>query len=275
MGANAKKEKKRRKSTQAERSDKHRLYEKSVQNVEAEIDFVDEVYTKLRGRKAGTLREDFCGTAKTACEWVRRRAGNLGFGVDLDANVLEWGRANNVEKLSPAQRERLKLVKGNVLRANTGPVDIVLAMNFSYFIFKDRATMKRYFRRIHSVLRDDGIFFLDAFGGYEAYQEMRESTPHKRFTYVWEQERFDPIKGEILCHIHFKFPDGSRLKRAFTYDWRMWTLPEITEILREVGFSPVVYWEGTAKDGTGNGIFKPAESGEADAGWIAYIVAGK
>ena len=275
MGASKKDKKQRRKNSLAARSDKHKLYEKSVQNVEAEIDFVDGIYSKLRRRKASTLREDFCGTAKAACEWVRRRRDNLAFGVDLDPDVLEWGRTHNLARLRAEQRERVRLVNGNVLRAATDPVDIVLAMNFSYWVFKERATMKRYFRRIHAALSDDGIFFLDGFGGYEAYQELRENTRHRKFTYVWEQERFNPISGEILCHIHFKFPDGSRMKRAFTYDWRLWSLPELTELLTESGFSPVVYWEGTAKDGSGNGIFKPATSGEADAGWIAYIVATK
>jgi hypothetical protein len=56
----------------------------------------------------------------------------------------------------------------------------------------------------------------------------------------------------------------------------MWTLPEILEMLAEVGFkNPTVYWEGTDKDGDGNGVFKPETHGEADAGWIAYLVAEK
>jgi hypothetical protein len=47
-------------------------------------------------------------------------------------------------------------------------------------------------------------------------------------------------------------------------------------LLSEAGFrNPTVYWEGTDEDGDGNGIFTPDERGEADAGWIAYIVAEK
>ncbi|MDX1514112.1 MAG: class I SAM-dependent methyltransferase, partial [Gammaproteobacteria bacterium] len=55
----------------AERSDKHVLYEESVQCVEAESEFVEETFLALRERKARTLREDFCGTANTSCEWIR------------------------------------------------------------------------------------------------------------------------------------------------------------------------------------------------------------
>jgi hypothetical protein len=67
------------------------------------------------------------------------------------------------------------------------------------------------------------------------------------------------------------------MKRAFTYHWRLYSLPEIQDCLREAGFSNVtVYWEGTNhKTGEGNGVFKPSRRGEACAGWIAYLVAEK
>jgi hypothetical protein len=56
----------------------------------------------------------------------------------------------------------------------------------------------------------------------------------------------------------------------------LWTLPEILEMLTETGFkNPTVYWEGTDEDGDGDGEFTPESQGEADAGWIAYLVAEK
>ena len=77
------------------------------------------------------------------------------------------------------------------------------------------------------------------------------------------------------CHIHFEFPDRSRMDQAFSYYWRLWTLPEIRELLIEAGFSAVtVYWEGTdRKTNEGDGIYSPAETGDADPGWVCYIVA--
>ena len=66
------------------------------------------------------------------------------------------------------------------------------------------------------------------------------------------------------------------LYEVITYDWRIWTLPELTEMLIEAGFKKAtVYWEGTDENGEGNGVFTPTTEGEADAGWIAYIVAEK
>jgi SAM-dependent methyltransferase len=246
-----------------------------VQNVGAEIDFVDSTFSNLRGRTAGLLREDFCGTANTSCEWIRRRPENLAWGVDIDPEVLDWSRHNKLTQLTPLQRRRLHLLNDDVLKADCGRMDIILAMNFSYWIFKQRALMKRYFRRIHRCLSPDGIFFLDAFGGYEASREMEESTLYKGFTYVWDQASYNPINGDITCHIHFRFKDRSKIKNAFTYNWRLWTLPELQEMLDEAGFKPTIYWEGTDKHGEGNGVFTPATVGEADAGWIAYIVAEK
>jgi len=265
-----------KKLTMAEQADRHELYEASVQNVEEECRFVSRTFEQLRGRPARSWREDFCGTASAACEWVRADDQRTAVGVDLDPDVLEWGRNNRVSRLTSEQQARLKLIEANVLDVQTDKVDCLGAFNFSYWIFQTRPLMLEYFRKVRDTLVDDGVFFCDAFGGYEAYEEMKEKTKYDDFTYVWEQARFSPITGEMDCYIHFKFPDKSKLKRAFSYTWRLWTLPEIKELLLEAGFrNPTVYWEGTDEDGEGDGVFTPDEHGEADAGWIAYIVAEK
>jgi len=261
----------------AAQADRHVLYQESVQCVEAEIDFVDETFQALRRRKPRYLREDFCGTANTSCEWVRRRRNHVAVGVDLDPEVLDWGRRHNISTLKGNGPERIELLQQDVLKVKTHPMDIVLAMNFSYWLFMDRKTLKRYFRKVREALVDDGIFFLDAYGGYDAPREIRERTEHEGFTYIWDQAEFNPIDARMKCHIHFKFDDGSWLKRAFSYEWRLWTLPELRELLAEAGFRRItVYLQGTDEEtGEGNGIFEATEVGEPDAGWIAYIVAEK
>ena len=120
----------------AERSDWRMLYGDAVQCVEAEIDFIDDTYRQLRRRKAKWLREDFCGTANTSCEWVRRRRTNHGIGVDLDADVQQWGYEHHIAELTAKARKRIKLINANVMDVSCAPVDIVLAMNFSYWIVK-------------------------------------------------------------------------------------------------------------------------------------------
>ena len=258
-------------------ADRHALYEQAVQNVEQEYDFVDTTYRKIRGYRAHSLREDFCGTAQMSCEWVRNRKKNTAVGVDIDAEVLDWAANNNLCKLAADARKRVNLLKEDVLLANTAPVQVILAMNFSYQLFKTRDLMRNYFRQVRHSLADDGIFFMDAFGGYDAYREIREKTKHKHFTYIWDQESYNPITGEMTCHIHFHFPDKSRMRKAFTYEWRLWTLPELQEILHEAGFSNItVHWEGTDEEsGEGNGIYSPSTQGDADPGWVCFITAEK
>jgi cyclopropane fatty-acyl-phospholipid synthase-like methyltransferase len=264
----------------ADTADRHRLYELSVQCAEAEVDFVDQTFKKLRGRRANLLREDFCGTANVCCEWVRRRKTNRAIGVDLDGEVLDWGREHQIDALKPSQQKRITLLQENVLCVKSEPVEIISAMNFSYWLFKQREQLKRYFKRVHKQLADDGILFMDAYGGHDSYKEIIEEREiedgDSRFTYVWEQEKYEPISGNLICHIHFDFEDGSRMERAFSYDWRLWSLPEIRELLDEAGFRKVtVYWQGFDKHGEPDGDFVPVTEGEADAGWICYLTAEK
>ncbi len=264
----------------AQLADRHHLYELSVQCSEAEIDFVDDTYKKLKGHRAKLLREDFCGTANVCCEWVRRRKGNQAIGVDLDAEVLQWGQENQLSQLKSSQSKRITLLNKNVLTAETESMEIISAMNFSYWLFKERTQLKRYFRRAFKQLSDDGVLFMDAYGGSDSYKEIEEEREiedgKSSFTYIWEQEKYDPISGNLICHIHFDFEDGSRFDRAFSYDWRLWSLPEVRELLEEVGFKKITfYWQGFDDDGEADGIFVPVEEGEADAGWICYISAEK
>jgi SAM-dependent methyltransferase len=261
-------------------TDRHLLYQHAVQDVVSEIDFVEQTWSELRQRPAEYLREDFCGTANTACEWVTRYDNHYAIGIDLDEEVLEWGRLNNLAALEADQLERIQILQEDVLETRPGLSDIILAMNFSYYLFLKRDDLRRYFTNALDGLVSDGILFLDAYGGYEApmiLTEPRECVDEdgNEFTYVWEQAAFNPINSCMTCHIHFEFPDKSRMDKAFSYHWRLWTLPEIREILYEAGFTKVdIYWEGTNEEkNEGNGIYTPSEIGDADPGWVCYIVA--
>lgn len=262
--------------TMADRADIHELYEESVQNVEHEVEFLQKTFQEIRGRTAYLMREDFCGTASASCEWVRQGDEYQAIGVDLEPSVLEWGRENRVSKLPVADQPRVSLIESDVMTVETPPADLLVAFNFSYFIFDKRETLRDYFEQAYKALKDDGVFFVDLFGGSEALEEVKEKTKQDGFVYIWQQAEFHPVTHYMRCHIHFKFPDGSKIKKAFTYEWRLWSAPEIRELLQEAGFSKsTVYWEGDDDDGGGNGEFSPEEKGEADLAWIAYIVAEK
>jgi SAM-dependent methyltransferase len=264
--------------------DKFLLYSAAVQSVDADIDFFRRIYRRKRGKHFRTLREDFCGTAALACDWVRRNKEHRAWGIDLDKKTLEWGRKRYVSSLGPAA-ERIELLNRNVLEVDSPKVDIVAALNFSYCVFKTREQLRDYFRVARRSLAPGGMFFVDIFGGTEAICEDRESrkittseafdgTKVPTFKYIWDQARFNPVDHHILCYIHFKLADGTRIKRAFTYDWRLWTLPEIQELMLDAGFAGTeVYTEGWDEEADDtDGIFRRRKRFENQDGWVAYVV---
>jgi hypothetical protein len=128
-----------RKKGMAARADRHDLYQRSVQDVESEIDFVSETWSALRTRPARLLREDFCGTFAVCCSWVKSNPKRTAMGVDLCGETLAWGRENNLAKLDEEQQGRIRLVEQDVRKRNRPQVDVLAAQNFSFWIFKTRA----------------------------------------------------------------------------------------------------------------------------------------
>jgi hypothetical protein len=265
----------RSRRTLASRADKYRSYQQAVQAPQAELGVIERVFGRERGHPPRRLREDFCGTASLACAWAARHRDNHAIGVDLDPECLDWGRRHNLRELGALAQSRVKLVEGDVRDIGHEPVDVTCAFNFSYFILRTRPDLLRYFRAAHASLCGDGMLFLDVYGGPEAQQPLVSRRRCGDFTYVWEQRSFDPI-GQLGSNaIHFEFADGSALRNAFRYDWRLWSLPELRDLLDEAGFSRCeVYWEGTdRRTGRGNDVYRRRDHAEPDLAWIAYLIA--
>lgn len=268
------KKKNRKPALTASSADKFKLYLAAVQSPDSEVEFMDRVYRKANGRLPALMREDFCGTAAICAEWVRARDDNKAIGVDLCRETLDWGLVHNIGTLPPDVARRVTLLNRDVRDVTAPKVDVVCALNFSYFLFKDHHTLSGYFAAVRKSLKSDGVFVLDAYGGWESQQVMDEPTKRRGFTYIWEQAHYNPINDDTICHITFKFPDGSVMKRAFTYDWRLWTVAGIRDALSAAGFKAIdVYWEGTGRGGVGNGIYRKQICGDNSAGWNTYIVA--
>lgn len=266
------------KPTQAERADKYNLYLKSVQDAEYEVYFLDRAYKGFYDRPPRVLREDFCGTYAVCCQWVKSGSNRKAVGVDIDPEPLAWGSKHHLAKLKPAQQRRVQTLMTDVRQVAGPKADVVAAQNFSYWIFKTRAEMLIYFKAAHDNLKRRGVFVLDMMGGPEVLEEDNEDvTAFRGFDYVWHQEKIDAITHECTLHIHFRFKDGSELHRAFSYEWRLWSIPEIRELLDEAGFtSSVVYWEDTdSKSGEGTGTYRKRKHAGMDPTWIAYIVGAK
>ena len=257
-------------------ADRYELYEGSVYDPDADHDFLVKTFQARRKRRPLTLREDFAGTSKLSALWIKNHGKTKAWAVDLDSEPLRWGYERHLEPLGEVGKRVVQLQE-NVLEVQTPKVEIVTAFNFSYWIFEQRALMLTYFRQVCAALENDGMFVVDLMGGPDVQQACEESREEESgFTYTWEQETMDAITNHIDCHIHFEFEDGTKMMKAFTYNWRVWGLPELRDIMLEAGFQAVdTFWEGADKHGAGDGIFKKASSAENEATWIAYLVAWK
>ena len=263
--------------------DLHHLYEASVQSVENDLDFAARVFKKKTERKAISLREDFCGTAALACEWVSRSPKNCAWGVDIDQPTLDWGMEHNLPYVGDKAGE-INLICGDVMMAKTPPTDLVLALNFSYCIFKTRKQLCDYFKTVRKNLKKDGLFVMDLYGGTEALEAKleprdveaftaKDGTKIPKFEYIWDQALYNVIDHHVVNYIHFKIPRIGKIEKAFTYDWRLWTLPELQELLIEAGFkSAEVYLHDWDEDGESDEIYRQRKNYENSLGWVAYIV---
>ncbi|XP_020214838.1 uncharacterized protein LOC109798846 [Cajanus cajan] len=163
--------------------------------------------------------------------------------------------------------------------------DIVCAFNYSCCCLHKRADLVLYFKHARDALSTKGgIFVMDLYGGTSSENKLRLQRRFPNFTYVWEQAEFDIIqrKTRISLHFHMK-KEQRKLRHAFSYSWRLWTLPEIRDCLEEAGFRTVHFWIREMPDtteimrtegfGAGKNIkYEEATSFQQQDSWNAYIV---
>lgn len=255
--------------------EKYRLYEDAVQDPLHEIEVINQTYKRHNKKNALSLREDFAGTGFLAYEWVKQSAKHTSVGIDLDPVPMKYGKEVHEKKLNIDQKKRVKLLKANVLQKRADRFDVVVAFNFSYFILKKRSDLLTYFKSVKRGLKSKGIFMLDIFGGTETRQLLVEDREHEGFTYYWDCDKYNAITEDVHYAIHFKTRNPPVMHRnVFTYDWRLWSVAEICDLLIEAGFKKTeVLWEGDSEDGGGNGIFTPSANEENCESFVAYIVA--
>ncbi len=223
---------------------RHDLYEACVQSPEDAVPLLRAIH----GGNPVVLGEDFAGTAALSRAWVLAAPDARAIAVELDAGTLEEARRRAAEM--GAEGSRLELIRGDV-RTATGPrrhaADVVYVGNFSIGELTTRADLVAYLRHVRSRLRAGGVFACDVYGGQSAYMlgtaERPEPGPEDRtILYTWEQREADPLTGRVLNVLHFEVleADGSsvgRMPDAFTYRWRLWSVPELRDAMAEAGFA--------------------------------------
>ncbi len=253
-------------------ADRHELYQLSVQASTYEVDIFERIYQEAFSKSPLTMREDFCGTALLCTTWVKSDSRRRATGVDFCEDTLAWAKKNNIAPLGE-EASRITLLQEDVRKIRPGKFDVINALNFSYSTFRSREELGSYFKAAYEGLEDEGLFFCDAYGGWESQEPMLEPREIAAgFTYIWDQDSFDPITHEVVNHIHFEFQDGTKMEKAFTYEWRYWTLPEMQELLKQAGFRDVrVYWDQADEEEEED--YCLTKKTENQPGWLAYIVA--
>jgi len=273
----------RRKRPLAALADRYELYQAAVQNPELEVELFEQFYREAYGRRARplTLREDFCGTAYLAATWAASHPRRSAVGVDRDPEPLAWGEIHNLVTAGPSVLRRVRLVQGDVREVESAPAHIVCALNFSYCGLRRRSDLLDYFRNARAAVAERGLFVIDVLGGtatWDVAEDVRDIDGHPAL-YLWEQRRFDVLTHRLEAHIHFEFLDGSKLERAFSYDWRLWTLPELADLLHEAGFSEVRFYNEVFEEGedeeylSPTGRYERVTAMENQESWVVYIVA--
>lgn len=257
---------------------KYELYEASVQDSDFELDFFERVYRNAFGKKPITVREDFCSTFLNTVTWVHRNPKNIGLAVDLNPIPLDYGKKKHLPKLSLDEKERLHIFQADVLKLKTRPVDMITISNFSICFLKTREKLLEYFKNCYKTLKSKGVIVFDLLGGEELPNLVEDESVFKlddgtKAKYFWEHAAFNPITNEATFHIHYKVSGQKRMNRVFSYDWRIWSIPEFKDVLMEAGFSEVdVYWEDDDPHGDGgSGVFRKVTKAQSCPIWLSYI----
>ncbi|XP_006409756.2 uncharacterized protein LOC18026632 [Eutrema salsugineum] len=164
--------------------------------------------------------------------------------------------------------------------------DIVCAFNFSCCCLHKRSELVLYFKNARKALsKRGGIFVMDLYGGASAEGQLKLQRKFPSFTYTWEQAEFDIVSRKTRISLHYHLQKQNRkIRHAFSYSWRLWSLPEIKDCMEEAGFRSVHFWlrempdasEMRRTDGFGAGRdikYEEVKSFPQCDAWNAYIVA--
>lgn len=248
------------------------LYELAVTNPAPIARFL----ASAHGGTPRLLREDFSGSGALCRGWVQSVPGGRAIAVDSQAAPL--AKLRGVASVEP--------VKADVLACRV-KADVIAATNFPLGYWHTRAELLIYLKHALSCLKPGGVFACDLYGGSDAFTpgstHVKLRGPDgSKVRYTWEQRDADPLTARVLNAIHFELtPKTGKVVRfpdAFVYDWRLWSIPEMTDAMLDAGFSSVDVYDslGDAIDQEGRLYVRPLEPGDGlDDPFVVYLVARK
>ncbi|KAI4382252.1 hypothetical protein MLD38_008240 [Melastoma candidum] len=193
------------------------------------------------------------------------------------------------EEESDPQVDLITSPEEQLLKTNLKQIpgrDIICAFNYSCCCLHKRGELLLYFKHARNAIsREGGIFVMDLYGGTSSEHKLRLQRRFPNFTYIWEQAEFNILerKTRISLHYHLQKPQ-KKIRHAFSYSWRLWTLPEVKECLEEAGFHSIHFWLRQMPDsddirsvegfGMGRDVkYEEVKSFLQQDSWNAYVVA--
>ena len=250
--------------------DKYELYTLCVQDPPRYVRFLEAIH----GRKPLVLRDDFAGAGAIAMAWAKSNLRRRAIAVDSDFEPL---------KRAKHPRVKLEIVDAGKSKA---VADIITSLNFGVCELHTRRELVAYLKNALKTLKPGGVLVCDLYGGGDAFETLRSSQKHRgprgeAVTYTWEQAESDQVTMMVRNFIHFRVVYKGKtqiLKRAFSYHWRLWSIPELREAMMEAGFELTLVYDrlGSAIDQDGTLLVEPLMPGEPlDETWVAYCVGRK
>lgn len=284
---------------------KHRLYELAVTNPLAMAGFLAAVH----GKKPETIREDFCGTAALARGWLQlANELNLPGSSQIGAHAGAVGVDNDRSVLKQIPKtDGFRAIASDVMKCRE-KTDVIAATNFPVCYFHERGDLIKYLKHVRSCLNPRAVFACDLFGGKDAFtpgttrikiptgpttasvkqtkqKGRREKSLKRFFWYEWHQLECHSLTGQVCCEINFELPAGSvfndtrkakRIERAFTYEWRLWSIPEMRDAMYEAGFRTVEVYNSLAAGVDSENtlyVLPMREDDELTDPYVVYVVA--
>ena len=255
------------------------LYEICVQSPKHVVDLLRAIH----GQEPTLLGEDFAGSGAVSRAWVTLSDRHRAWCVDRDATAL--ARCDGADRISARV--------GDVAQ-EASTVDAIWVGNFSIGYHHDRPSLMGYLRHVRSRLETNGVFVCDTYGGESAfilgevhrYHQLPkhlapDGTGGWRVRYTWEQREADPLTGMVTNALHFRIERAGviedELIDAFIYRWRLWSVPELRDAMREAGYaSTAVYGQlPEAVDGEGRPYIRPIDDADELDDSFIVCVAGR
>jgi SAM-dependent methyltransferase len=192
---------------------------------------IDHIVKLLALEKGAKILDLCCGIGRHSLELARR--GYQVVGVDLMEEYLAYAR-----KQAESEGLNVKFVRNDMRQfCQIENFDVVINMFTAFGYFESQAENKRVFLNLHCSLRKGGTLIIDMIGKEVLARIYQERD--------WHQEDGRIFLRECKMQQNWSWADNRWIVlengkiREFRFGHRIYSAVEITDLLKECGFSSV------------------------------------